>query len=155
MEQKDLASANLVKGSQHREIWKFPQPIRYVKMKLDKKNIFLVDGVGATLSALSTGLLLPLLYQWTGVPLHVSLPLAFLGFLFAACSVSCFWFVQQPRPALLMAMMGANLFYCAVSIAIIVNLDGIKDWGRAFLFAEALAIAAIIVLEAAVLKRSY
>lgn len=123
-------------------------------MKLDKKNIFLIDGIGATLSALSTGLLLPLLHQWTGVPLYVSLPLALLGLLFAVWAVGCFWFVKQPGPGMLMAMMGANLVYCLVSIAIIVSLDGIKDWGRAFLFAEALAVAAVIGLEAAVLRRS-
>lgn len=124
-------------------------------MKLDNKNIFLIDGAGATLSALSTGLLLPLLYPWTGVPLHVSLPLAFLGLLFAACSVTCFWFVKQPGPALLMTMMGANLLYCVVSVMIIVSLDGIKDWGRAFLVAEVLAVASVIGLEASVLRRSY
>jgi hypothetical protein len=124
-------------------------------MKLDKKNIFLIDGLGATLSAASTGLLLPLLYQWTGVPLHVSFPLAFLGLLFAAYSVSCFWFAKQPGPTLLIAIMGANLFYCVVSIAIIFSFDGIKDWGRAFLFAEVLAVASVIGLEACVFRRSY
>lgn len=124
-------------------------------MKLDNKNIFLVDGVGATLSALSTGLLLPLLYQWTGVPIQVSMPLALMGLLFAACSVSCFWLAKQPGPALLIAIMAANMFYCVVSIAIIVSLDGIKDWGRAFLFAEVLAVASVISLEASVLRRSY
>lgn len=124
-------------------------------MKLDNKNIFLIDGAGATLSALSTGLLLPLLYPWTGVPVHVSLPLAILGLLFAACSVTCFWLVRQPGPALLIAVMAANLIYCLVSVAIIVSLDGITDWGRAFLFAEALVVAAVIGLEAVILRRSY
>ncbi len=132
-----------------------PQPIRFANMKLDNKNILLIDGAGATLSALSTGLLLPLLYPWTGVPLHVSLPLAFLGLAFAACSVTCFWLVKNPGPALLMTVMGANLLYCVVSVVIIVSLDGIKDWGRAFLFAEALVVAAVIGLEAAILRRSY
>lgn len=124
-------------------------------MKLNERNIFLLDGGGAVLSAVSTAVILPLFYPWTGVPTSVSFPLALLGFAFAAYSFSCFALVKKTKPAMLMAIICANLFYCVLSMVIIFNLGGITPWGRAYFLIEALIVIGVVLVESMVYRRHF
>jgi hypothetical protein len=124
-------------------------------MKIDDRNIFLLDGAGAVLSATSTGLLLPFFYPWTGIPMSVSRSLAWLGLAFAIYSFSCFWFVKKTRPAMLLAIIGANSSYCVLSIVTAFTVSQITFWGKSYFLAEALLVFGVVVLETRVYRRSF
>ncbi len=124
-------------------------------MRINEKNIFLIDGAGAIVSALSTGIVLPLFTQWTGVPASISLPLALLGLLFATYSLSCFHFVKQISPAMLLAIILANIFYCVISIIIIFARDEITLWGRAYFLGEIVILGVLVLVESTVYRRTF
>ena len=111
------------------------------------QNVFLIDAVGAAMSAISTGILLPQFDQWTGIPHSVSFPLSVLGVLYAVFSASCFLFLKQMISSMLAAIIVANSIYFAIALFLGLALDEITLWGRLFLFAEALILFGMIFFE--------
>ena len=124
-------------------------------MRLNERRIFLLDGVGAVLSSLGTGIVLPFFAQWTGVPVSVTTPLAVLGFCFAVYSLSCFQFVSQIRAWMLLTIVGANLFYCGLALGVVVDLEGISIWGRVYFVVEIFIVAGVVLLETTLYRRFF
>lgn len=90
-------------------------------MTLLKLNIFLIDGLGALMTGLAIGLVLPLFE--TGMPTEVLRSLAAVALIFAIYSLSCFYFQRNNR-TLLKVIAVANLIYCLVTASLIVQLYG-------------------------------
>lgn len=122
-------------------------------MRIDAKNIFLIDGSGALLSSLSTGVVLPYFYQWTGIPTSMSSPLAVLGLMFAIFSWSCFWFVKKTKPWMLSAIIFANSFYCLLVLTLMITHNEINLWGHVFFAGEIFILAGVIFVECLVYRR--
>ncbi len=116
-------------------------------LKLNLKNIFVIDGVGSLLSSVLTGLVLPLLSNLVGLPVSVLHGLGFLALTFSAYSLGCFFFVKNHKLWMLTLIVVANLFYCAISIRLMVTSEQITDLGTAVLIAEILAILGVVALE--------
>ncbi len=124
-------------------------------MKINERSIFLVDAVGATLSAFCSGIFLPYFLQWTGVPISVSTSLALLGLAFAIYSWSCFLFVKRIQSWMLLAIIAANLSYCVLSSLILFLQTGITFWGNAYFVGEILIVAGVVLIETSVYRRSF
>lgn len=115
-------------------------------MVLNKKSIFLLDGVGAAVSALFTGLLLPLFTTEIGLPAEVLYSLATLPILCSIYSFSCH-FAKKFHPWMLFGIMAANIFYCLISAALIFTYESMTSWGIALLLAEIFVVIFVITLE--------
>ena len=123
-------------------------------MKLNERNIFLLDGAGAIVSAFSNGIILPMFYQWTGVAPSVSTPLALVAGVFATYSLSCFFLVKKTKPLMLLAIMIANLCYCLVSIGLLFSLKEPTLLGRAYFIFEILVVGGVVFVEARVYRQT-
>lgn len=116
-------------------------------MQLNEKNIFLLDGIGAILSACFTGLILVRFSLFIGISYSNLQKLSLLSVAFALYSLSCYFLIKKTKPWMLLAIIWANLFYCFLSGAIILLWERITWRGQAVLAAEILVVLIVIILE--------
>lgn len=124
-------------------------------MKLNEKNIFLFDGAGALLSAILTGVLLPLYADLLGLSVGVLYILALFPLMYAVYSFSCYFFAEKQNPVFLKIIMSANLFYCFVSGVVIFSSSELTFWGHSFFIAEIVVILVVIALERKIYLKSF
>ena len=116
-------------------------------MGLNQKNIFLLDGIGATLSACFTGLILTRYTLFLGLNVSLLQSLAIIPAIFALYSFSCYFFVTRVKPWMLMFIICGNLTYCLISLALIVFRDRITWRAQVLLGAEVLIVFLVVLLE--------
>lgn len=116
-------------------------------MKIDGRNIFLIDGTGAGLSAASAGFILPYFATLLGLSTRILYSLAVLGSIYALYSLICFFLLKTARPGALLIIIAANIIYCLITGALVTLLEGLSIWGRAYLIAEALIILGLVLVE--------
>lgn len=122
-------------------------------MKLNDKNIFLVDAIGALVSAALIGLVLPIFISWIGLPIEVLNFLAVIALAYASFSFFCYWFVERVSRFLLIIIF-ANLLYCAFTALIVVIFsDEITNLGRIYFVAEILIILMLVAVERSVYRK--
>lgn len=111
-------------------------------------NLFLIDGLGAVLSALSLGLLLPYFNMYIGMPSNILHFLALPAVVFAVYSLSCYFLkVERWRP-FLRAVAIANLLYCCLTI-FLMGSNGltITSLGVGYFFLEIMVILVLAYWE--------
>jgi hypothetical protein len=125
-----------------------------VMKTINNRNIFLIDGVGALLSA---GLLL-VLFQYEsvfGMPKAVLKNLIPIGCVFAVYSLSCFVLRPNRWKLLLMIIALANLLYCVITVAAVIqHSDSLTLFGRIYFLLELLVILVLVAAEWRVAGRS-
>ncbi|MCB9298425.1 MAG: hypothetical protein H6559_35735 [Lewinellaceae bacterium] len=87
---------------------------------LPPRKLFLIDGLGALLSAFLLGVVLVQMEHIFGMPPKVLYPLAAIAGVFAIYSLSCFLFLTQNRGAFLKGIAVANLLYCCLTLGLVV-----------------------------------
>ena len=80
----------------------------------------LIDGIGATLSAFSLGVVLPALEPYVGMPRRVLFVLALVALVYAACSIGSYCLRRNEWRPWLRAISRLNLAYCGVTAALVV-----------------------------------
>lgn len=119
---------------------------------LSGKNIFLFDAVGASLSLVLTGGVLPVLSPMIGISKSVLYVLALFPFTYGLYSSICYK-LQTRKPWMLLALVLANSFYGILSISLMLTCVGITLWGYLFLSAEILVLLGVIMVEWSVYRR--
>lgn len=120
---------------------------------LDRRTIFLVDGLGAVVSALSLGVVLPAFQPSIGMPLAVLHFLAALAAGFSVYSLSVFRFADHSKPLWLRIIIAANLSYCALSLTLVVNYFAqLTALGLSYFLLEKVIVLGIVGLEWRILK---
>lgn len=114
---------------------------------LDRRNVFLIDGIGAFASASFTGVILPLFSERTGLPDGILHGLALIAVLLGAWSLFCHWMQSSDAAKLLLITITANLLYCVLSVLVLFLVDGVRTWGVYALVAEIGAILVVVGLE--------
>lgn len=124
-------------------------------MNLNERNIFLLDGIGALVSAIFTGLILPVFSERIGMPSWIMHCLALLPLTYSFYSLGCFWLAKKTRPFMLKIIIIANLFYCLVSGLIIFKYIGITGWGRLALACEIFIIFVVVSIEIKIYRNAF
>lgn len=118
------------------------------------RMIFLVDSIGALLSAL---LLLVVAYfdELLGMPKETLRQLVALPVLFMAYSAGCFLFKPNPWKRYLGFIATANIFYCVLTIALLFYFaNRLTTFGFAYFSLEIIVVLLLAVFELKlVLKR--
>ncbi len=110
------------------------------------KKLFLLDALGALLSAFFLGVLLPLFQVYVGVPLFLLYILAMLAAGLALYSFSCFLLVKRKRYLHLLSML--NAAYCAFTLCLVIlYFSAITGLGLAYFSIEILLILILIRTE--------
>lgn len=124
------------------------------KIDVKTNQLFLLDGLGALLSAILLGGVLPLLQAWIGMPLKVLFSFAAIASLLACYSLYCAFRVRQYRPLHLKTIIFANLGYCSLStLMIFVYWIDLTPLGVFYFINEKLLVLALVAVENSALKR--
>ena len=112
------------------------------------RTLFLVDGAGALVTALTVGVVLPALGEYIGTPRPVLRALAITAAIFAAYSFTCA--ATQPRrwPGYLRGIALANAGYCLVTAAVLIRFAAalhVLDW--LYFVGEIAVVGALVALE--------
>lgn len=124
-------------------------------MFLNNRNIFFFDGIGAFLSALLTGGLLPLFSNHLGLSPQILYFLAAFPVVFMIYSLSCYFFAKEIHKWMLKVIITANSLYCLVSGAVIIFYNNIKLGGIAILLLEIAVIILVVALEIRIYQMSF
>lgn len=121
----------------------------------DPHKLFLLDGLGAVLSAVSLGLLLPYFNEYIGMSLGHLYVLAGLAVVFAIYSLSCYFLkVKKWRPFML-GIGIVNFAYCSLTTFLLFgNWLTITAWGIAYFLAEVAIIYVLVYWELRTAVRS-
>ncbi|MFK7770141.1 MAG: hypothetical protein AB8B55_23225 [Mariniblastus sp.] len=112
------------------------------------RKIFLVDGLGAVLSALMHGVVLVQLETTFGMPANVLLVLAGVACCFAVYSLTCSRTIGEQWRPFLQAIAIANLIFCGASILLIIYfLQRITILGLVYFVGEIVVVAGIAMFE--------
>lgn len=112
------------------------------------KQLFLVDGFGALLSAFLLGVVLVQLESYFGIPRNTLYFLALLPCFFAAYDFYCYSKTSKNLSTSLKIIAFSNLIYCFLSIGLAVyHFSVITALGWAYILLEILLLIFLIVLE--------
>lgn len=121
-------------------------------MDMLKKNIFLIDGIGAVITALMLAFVLPRF--GIGLPSPILEALAIVAAFFGLYSLGCF-LAKATRLVWLTLIIAANTIYCAVTAVVVVLFFGqLNIFGVLYFSGEILVIMILVVFEIKVLKSS-
>jgi hypothetical protein len=89
-------------------------------MFFNKKNIFLIDGIGALFSFISIWVLLIGFPKFFGVPIYIAKNLSILPLLFSLFSLTCYTIKPSKWFFFLRLVSMANVAYCLLTLIIVV-----------------------------------
>lgn len=93
--------------------------LEQVTQNLSPKKLFLLDALGALLSAFLLGVILVHFESYFGMPSDALYILAFLPCVFAVYDFVCYYKVTDNWRPFLRGIAVANLLYCFLSIALV------------------------------------
>jgi uncharacterized oligopeptide transporter (OPT) family protein len=118
------------------------------------KKLFVIDGIGALVSAVMLGIVLVQLEQVFGIPAAALYILAAIPCLFALYDWYCFRSAQINLNKNLLIIAGLNVGYCILSIAITyLHKDSVTTLGWTYIFLEILIVLFIAGQEYKTAKR--
>ena len=117
------------------------------------KRLFLIDGIGALLSAFLLGIVLVALEPFVGIPKSTLYILAVFPIGFALVDAFGFWFTSQVA-LVLKVIATLNLLYIALSLALAsYHLETITLWGWIYITGELAIVLALAITELKVARR--
>lgn len=117
-------------------------------LSLPFQKFFLIDGLGALLTAFLTGIILPTFEQYFGMPRDVLYVLAGLAMSFAVYSFFCYKRVSQNWQAYLKAIAVANFLYCcATAFLVYVYFEELSTLGVLYFVGEIALVLGLVMLE--------
>jgi len=116
--------------------------------KNNPKTMFLIDGIGAIVSAIMLGIVLPKLQHLIGMPTEVLYYLATAAIGFSIYSLTCFAMDPIRWPFFLKVIAYINLTYCAVSIGLVFYYyPQLSKLGIAYFAVEKIIVFYIAMIE--------
>jgi hypothetical protein len=124
--------------------------------KKHPRRIFIVDGIGAIVSAICLGLILPFFQDSFGMPPGILYLLALVAVVFAVYSFTCYKFISGNRRPFLKLIILANVLYCGLTIVMMLYFfKQLTTWDLIYFILESVVIIVLINLEYWVLTRFF
>ena len=119
------------------------------------KNIFLIDGIGALLTALLLFFMLRNFNTFFGLSKSVLKDLSLLALVFSFYSISCYLLVNNNWKSFLKIICTANILYCLLTIGILFyHYDNITILGIAYFLGEIAIITGLVFLEIRTIRKN-
>jgi hypothetical protein len=134
-----------------------PKKLPYILNKLisNPKGLFLIDCLGACLTAFLLGIILMRLETYFGMPRKALVPLAMLACVYAIYSIGCYLFVGKHWRSFLNAIAIANFIYCCITIGCLVSFyRTLTILGFTYFLSEIIIIGAVVWIEVLAISRS-
>lgn len=119
-----------------------------MELKLDIKKLFLIDGIGALVSAFFLGVVLIGLQEKIGMPKSMLYFLATLPVFFAVYSFTCYFFLKENQKPFLRGIAILNLMYCFLTIGLLFLYDhNLTLLGWTYFVVELIILFVLICIE--------
>lgn len=123
-------------------------------LKIKSKNIFLIDGVGALVTASIIYFILNSNNEFIGLPSKVLIPLSIVALVFCVFSISCFFLVKHQWKTYLKIIIVANIVYCLTTILVLFyNQKTVTTLGLFYFIGEIIVIGILVAIEIKVMKQ--
>lgn len=117
-------------------------------MILNTKTLFVIDGLGALLSAFLLGVVLVRFENLFGMPKETLYFLAFLPCLFALYDLVCYLKVKENELFFLKGIAIANLLYCCLSIIFVIQHHALlTSLGFVYFILELMVVFALVCIQ--------
>ena len=118
------------------------------RLRREPRRVFLIDGIGATVSAFSLGVVLTALKEYVGMPRPVLVFLALVALVYAAFSIRCYYQLRNEWRRCLRIISSANVAYTGVTAGLVVAFwAGLTFLGVTYFLLEILVIGVLVVVE--------
>jgi len=115
---------------------------------LSYRKLFLIDGIGAVITALLLSLVLAQFEPYFGMPAKILYILAGLAVVFAFYSFSCYWLLNNNYSVFLKGIATANILYCLLTIALMIYFHNSLTWlGIAYFVGEIILVLSLAQVE--------
>lgn len=112
------------------------------------KKIFLIDALGAFISLIMLGFVLPYFQTSIGMPLKILFTLSFIAEFFALYSFSCYLLNSVHSKTLLRIIASLNFLYCLSSFGLIVYYFNVLTFlGVSYFILEKIIILTLVYFE--------
>ena len=125
------------------------------KLTLSTKKLFLIDGLGAFLTAFFLFAILRTFNEYIGMPQAILTKLSIVAVLFCVYSIGCFFLVNKNWKPFLLAISIANLLYCCVTIGFIMYYyPQLTSLGLTYFLLELVVVCGLVFVELSALTIS-
>ena len=112
------------------------------------RTLFLVDALGAAVTAFSLFIVLRNYYTCFGMPKYILTYLSLIALSFCMYSTACFFLLKDNWTPFLRAISIANLIYCILTMVLLyINFQELTAHGLAYFTIEILIILALVYVE--------
>lgn len=119
-----------------------------MQFKTTAKRLFLIDGIGAVISAFFLGIVLVQLQSYVGMPKDILYGLAIAPCFFAVYSFSCYFFLKSKWAKYLKIIAICNLLYCCATMCLMYcYFDSLTGLGLFYFGIELLIIIVLVNIE--------
>ena len=125
-------------------------PIEHLisKAEVNPKNLFLIDGLGAILSAFLLGFVLVKFQIIFGIPPSTLYILAVMPLFIALCDFYCYRKSNQKTGLLLKIIAILNLTYCSISLGFVFyHFETITNLGLVYILIEIVIVLLFAIIE--------
>jgi hypothetical protein len=119
------------------------------------KQLFLIDGLGALVTAFILFVVLKRYNAYVGMPQNVLTYLSLIAIIFCLYSITCFFVLSYAnwQPFLKIISL-ANVLYCCITLSLVCYYyHSIKLLGIIYFLAEIIVICALVVVEINTLRK--
>ena len=118
------------------------------------RNIFLLDGFGALLTAVLLFFVLRNFNAFFGLSKTILEYLSLLALTFSIYSILCYFLINTNWKSFLKTICIANILYCILTFGIVVyNSKSISIFGMAYFLGEIIIISGLIFLEIKTIRK--
>lgn len=132
---------------------KRPNMATKIQQNVDKlisnlKTLFLIDALGALLTAFSLGVILVKFEESFGMPRRVLHFLSLVACIFMVYSFCCYFFIARNRRPYLKAIAIANMMYCCLTLGLVFYFyQSLTILGLIYFLLEIMVVSVLIFIE--------
>lgn len=119
------------------------------------KTLFLIDGIGAFVTAFLLFAILRTFNEYVGLPEATLTCLSVIAACFCTYSLGCFFLVKENWQPFLRFISIANLLYCCVTLGLIVyNYPSVTMLGIVYFVVEIIVVCTLVSIELKTVRNS-
>jgi len=123
-------------------------------MNLSFKQLFLIDGLGALLSAFFLGVILVQFHTDIGMPTKTLKALAIPAIIFSIYSLYCYFRIKENWKPYMKIIALLNMLYCIITAALVVGeFKQLSTLGITYFSVEMVIVGIVVYLEIQMIRR--
>ena len=118
------------------------------RFTLQPKTLFLIDGLGALVTAFFLFVILRTYNVYFGMPQNTLTYLSLIAIVFCLYSITCYFFLKDNWRPFLKTISMANLLYCCLTMGLVIYYyPSLTILGVSYFLAEIIVVFVVVFVE--------